>query len=216
MRSAAAAIGAVVVCAACTTPQAPSGNASGASPPVGSAPPSTTSSPAASATTGDTDHVRLGCDAGLAAGKLHGHRQWGIRFAGQSLDALATPRSSGLLPRAKDVNLRPPPSKRDWYLLKAPVTIRAGAGPITLSLQPDANQRRAWVSQRVWTFGKRAKLAGWTTTKLTFEGCHHRNVRYLGGILSKSARGCAHLGVTGHHKSSANYLWRFGTHRCNE
>jgi hypothetical protein len=146
---------------------------------------------------------------------LQGRRQWGIRFAGQSLDALVTPRS-GPLPRAKDVDLRPPPSKRDWYFLKAPVTVRAGAGPITLSLQPDASQRLAWVSRRVWTSGKSPKLADWITTRLTFEGCRHRNVRYLGGILSESAKGCAHLRVTGQHNSTASYLWRFGTHRCKE
>lgn len=159
--------------------------------------------------------MRLGCGAGIAAGKAHLHRPWAIRVGGRSPNALATSGSSAPLPRATDVSLYPLPTMRDWHFLKAPLTVRAGAGPITLPLKPDADQRLAWVSAGVWTSGSSPNLADWTTTKVTFVGCRQRNVTYLGGLLTRRPNGCARVHVASQHKPAATFLWPYGSHRCN-
>lgn len=102
----------------------------------------------------------------------------------------------------------------DWYFLKAPIVLQAGAGPLTLSLTPDAKQRLAWVRGDVWTSGEPPNLTDWATSTLTLKGCAARDVTYFGGILTKAANGCARLHVAGPSKPAADYVWTYGPRHC--
>lgn len=190
-----------------------SGCTPGATP--GTAPPGSTGSVKSTPTIASTRSVSLGCRApGTAPKKLHKSWPRGIQVGGRTLTDLTTPISATPLPRATDVNLRPPPGMGDWYFLKAPIVLLAGAGPITLSLTPDANQRLAWVRGDVWTSGQPPNLTDWATTNLTLTGCPGRDVTYFGGILTKAGSGCAQLHVDSRSKPAAVFSWSFGISHC--
>jgi len=136
-----------------------------------------------------------------------------VQVGGRTLSELTDPISTAL-PKAIDVNVHPPLAMGDWYFLKAPIVLQAGAGPVTLSLTSNAKQRLAWVRGDVWTSGEPPNLTAWTTTKLTLTGCPAQNVTYYGGILTKTANGCARLHVASPSKPAADYTWTYGTRHC--
>lgn len=201
---------AAAIAVACLSACIP-GTTAGTTPPAGQAGSVRKSTP----TTNQSRSVTLGCPApGSDPHNLNAPWPRGIQIGGRALPDLTTPISTEPLPRATEVNLRPPPAMADWYFLKAPIVLLADAGPITLSLKPDANQRLAWVRGDVWTSGQPPNLANWATTNLNMTGCARRDATYLGGILTKTASGCAQLHVASRSKPAAIFTWSFGVNHC--
>ena len=157
--------------------------------------------------------MTLGCPASGSGPRNRESRPRGIQVGGRTLSELTKPISTAL-PKAKDVGVHPPPALNDWYFLKAPIVLEAGAGPLTLSLNSYAEQRLAWVPGDVWTSGQPPNLTDWTTTKLTLTGCTTQTVTYYGGILTKTASGCARLHVGSPSEPAADYTWTYGTQHC--
>jgi hypothetical protein len=118
------------------------------------------------------------------------------------------------LPKATDASVHPPPAIDDWYFLKAPIVLQAGAGPLTLSLTSQAEQRPACVPGNICTSGEPPNLTDWTTTKLTLTGFTAETVTYYGGILIKPAGGCARLHVGSRSEPAADYTWTYWTRHC--
>lgn len=202
MRTMVALVAVAALCTACTTndPKTPPSLTKGSGLP--SEPTSTPSEGVA------PDPIRLGCDAAGVTKTASQHVSHGVLVGGQTLGDLEGPTS---VPRATSVGLQPPSTKQDWYFIKAPLTVQAGAGPITLKVRSHSAQRLSWVSSEVWTSGTAPNLADWATTEVTFEGCPDRNVTYLGGLLTRKANGCALIQVDTPHARQSAYTWAFGS-----
>jgi hypothetical protein len=87
---------------------------------------------------------------------------------------------------ASDVGLVVPAGV-NWYFRKSPVYLKAGAGPVTLTIHGSDGQFLSWVPAPVWTNGSRPNLAPWAARSVTFEGCTDRGAVYLGGLLATDA-----------------------------
>lgn len=177
--------------AASTTRTTPPTTISRAGSPTSSTVSGTTGSTPASVTSSTTpatepkpedfgrEQISLSCDD--SAGDLPtGDSANNVTIGGADLTGL---RARQVPPLATDVGLIVPPGV-NWYFRKTPVYVKAGAGPVTLTIHGGAGQFLSWVPASVWTSGSAPNLAPWAARSVTLEGCTDHGTMYLGGLLA--------------------------------
>lgn len=129
------------------------------------------------------EHISLSCDD--SAGELPtGDSADNIAIGGADLTSLRSNHPPAL---AADVGLIVP-SAADWYFRKTPVYIKAGAGPVTLTIHGGDGQFLSWVPASVWTSGHGPDPLPWAARSVTLEGCVDHGAMYLGGLLATDPR----------------------------
>ncbi len=125
------------------------------------------------------DHIVLTCKD--SAGELPiGDPAGNISLSGATLTDLRGKQDPRL---ATEVGLVLPPSA-SLYFRKSPIYIKAGAGPVKLTLPDERYEFLSWVPVSVWTSGSPPDLQPWAAKSVTFQGCADSGAMYLGGMLA--------------------------------
>lgn len=136
--------------------------------------------------------VELRCaDAGSGSGSGAPNGA-NVAAGGLTLEDLALPNSQ--LPRATELNFRVPTRAAEQHFRKTPADVVTGAGPVTVELLESTDGAALmWVSADQWSSSLDARR--WMTTKVTFDGCPHRDVTYFGGLFAPAPDSCLHLRI---------------------
>jgi hypothetical protein len=119
-----------------------------------------------------------------------GVRAGDITFSGWE----AGPAGSPGVPRAADVRVSVPPALQDWLFRKGPLLVRAGAGPVDLTLMGDG-QAGLWVPDKQWTSMTPPDASQWASKRISIRGCPHEDVFFFGGLLGESETTCVAIRV---------------------
>lgn len=154
-------------------------------------------------------HITLACDD--SAGDLPvGESGSNVMIAGAQLTGLTGGWDPSL---TSEVGLVLP-ADIAMYFRKLPVYVKAGAGPVTLTVPGDHAQFGSWVRSAVWTSGSAPNLEPWAATSVTFQGCPNRGAMYLGGLLAASPTTCFPLSSRSTSNSDVTIELSLGG-RCN-
>ena len=154
-------------------------------------------------------HITLACDD--SAGDLPvGESGSNVTIAGAELTGLTGSWDPRL---TSEVGLILP-ADTAMYFRKLPVYVKAGAGPVTLTVPGDHAQFGSWVRSSVWTSGSAPNLEPWAATSVTFQGCPNRGAMYLGGLLAVGPTTCFPLSSRSTSSSDVTIEVSLGG-RCN-